>query len=165
MRLKSPHIAACFDCITQNIHLSLYHKIVNTGLYIKLGIAIFYLWPDMFIKVFHFLSLFAYLNLITYEGGDTSIPTKFAGDSVLEFVLDDVFDIPMDNLVSDIEIPNESYRLFNTVIHIIPAVLLMLSFFLFKQIGRIIVVAHPFYKTKSVCLPSYYSHLFRLKPF
>ncbi|WP_316818885.1 hypothetical protein [Pedobacter nyackensis] len=119
----------------------------------------------MFIKLFHFLSLFAYLNIITYEGGDTSIKHVFAGDSVLEFVLDDVLDIPMDSLAGDIEIPNESYRVFSTVIHIIPAVLLMLSFFLFKQIGRIIVIAHPFYKTKSVCLPSYYSHLFRFKPF
>lgn len=119
----------------------------------------------MFIKLFHFLSLFAYLNIITYEGGETSIQHIFAGDSMIEFVLDDVMNIPMDNLVDDLEIPNENYRLFNTAIHMMPVVLLMLSFFLFKQIGKIITIAHPFYKTKSICLPSYYSHLFRFKPF
>ncbi|MFA4869207.1 MAG: hypothetical protein WC623_13455 [Pedobacter sp.] len=119
----------------------------------------------MFIKLFHFLSLFAYLNTITYEGGETSVKNIFAGDSFIEFVLDDVMNIPMDNLVDDIEIPNESYRLFNSIIHIMPAILLVLSFFLARQIGKVIVIEHPFYKTKSVCLPSYYSHLFRFKPF
>lgn len=119
----------------------------------------------MFIKLFHFLSLFAYLNMITYEGGETAIQDKFAGDSMIEFVLDDVLNIPMDNLIDDIEIPNEKYRLFNTAIQMMPAVLMMLSFFLFKQIGKLITIAHPFYKTKSICLPGYYLHLFRFKPF
>lgn len=122
----------------------------------------------MFIKLFHFLSLFAYLNIIAYEAGDGSLNQKqstFAGDSVLEFVLDDLLDIPMHNYEDDLKVPNENYRLFHTGIYILPAIIVFLSFFLFKQIGKLIVIEHPLYKTKSVCLPSYYSHLFRLKPF
>lgn len=119
----------------------------------------------MFIKLFHFLSLFAYLNIITYEGGETSEKNTFAGDSVIEYVLNDVMNIPMHDLVDDIEIPNDSYRLFNSTIHIMPAILLVLSFFLNGPIEKIRVIEHPFYKTKSICLPSYYTHLFRFKPF
>ncbi len=126
----------------------------------------FYIWHNMFIKLFHFLSLFAYLNIIAYEAGDASVKQySFAGDSLLEIVLDDLLDIPMHNYEDGIEIPNENYRLFQTGIYILPAILILFSFFLFKQIGKIIKISHPFYKTKSTCLPSYYTHLFRLKPF
>ncbi|WP_214226409.1 hypothetical protein [Pedobacter sp. B4-66] len=107
------------------------------------------------------------MNIIAYEARDTSINNNqymYAGESFLEIVLDDILDIP-GNTHDDIEIPNESYRLFNVGVYILPAIVLFLSFFLVKQIGKIIIIFHPLYKAKSFCLPSYYSHLFRLKPF
>lgn len=119
----------------------------------------------MFIKLFHMLSLFAYLNTITYENGETTEKNTFAGDSVLEFVLNDIMNIPMNNLVDDIEVPNDSYRLFNSTIPFMPAILLLLSVFLPGLIEKIRVTEHPLYKTKSTCLPTYYTHLFRFKPF
>jgi hypothetical protein len=121
----------------------------------------------MFFKLFHFLALFAYLNIIVYEPGlnpGEHKPYKFDGDSLIEYVLDDLLDVPLSNNLEDIEIPNENYRPFNAGIFIMPA-LLFISIFLFREIGRLIVIDHPFYRNKSFCLPGYYSFLFRYKPF
>lgn len=120
----------------------------------------------MFIKIFHFLSLFAYLNILAYEPADPNLKQdSVAGESMLEIVLDDLMDIPIHTDGEDIEIQNEKYRVFQTALNIMPAVLLLLALFLFKQIGKVVTAIHPFYKTKSTCRPSYYTHLFRLKPF
>jgi len=122
----------------------------------------------MIIKLFHFLSLFAYLNITVYEAGAGSASEKqymFAGDSIIEFLLDDVMDIPMKHHGNDIEIPNEKYRIFQTGTFVAPILLFFLLIFIFKAIGRTIKVSHPLYQNKSFCLPGYYSYLFRLKPF
>lgn len=122
----------------------------------------------MIIKLFHFLSLFAYLNIIVYEAGASPTVDKqyiFAGDSIIEFILDDVMDIPMKNHGNDLEIPNEKYRVFQSVSFVAPLIFFFSLIFVFSCIYRTIKVDHPFYQNKSFCLPGYYSYLFRLKPF
>lgn len=122
----------------------------------------------MIIKLFHFLSLFAYLNIIVYEAGASPAVDKqynFAGDSIIEFVLDDIMDIPMKTNGNDIEIPYEKYRVFQTGNFIMPELLFFFLIFAFTSICKTIKISHPLYQNKSFCLPGYYSYLFRLKPF
>lgn len=122
----------------------------------------------MIIKLLHFLSLFAYLNMAVYEAGASSASEKqyiFAGDSIIEFFLDDIMDIPMNHQGNDIEIPNEKYRFFQAGNIIIPIVFFFVLIFIFQRIGRAIKISHPLYQARSFCLPGYYSYLFRLKPF
>lgn len=122
----------------------------------------------MIIKLFHFLSLFAYLNIIVYEAGACPTVDKqyiFAGDSIIEFLLDDVMDIPMKSHETDLEIPNEKYRVFQSGNFVAPITFFFFLIFVFSRICRTIKINHPFYQNKSVCLPGYYSYLFRLKPF
>ena len=118
----------------------------------------------MLFKFFYFLGLFAYLNIIVYEAGTNSVNkhTVLDGDSLVEYVIDDLLDLPKSN-VDDIEIQNEKYSLFNTGNYIVTAAVLI-CFFLYRQILPTLT-EHPLYKTKSFCLPGYYSFLFRLKPF
>ncbi|MEJ5960817.1 hypothetical protein [Pedobacter immunditicola] len=119
----------------------------------------------MFIKLFHFLGLFAYLNIIVYEAGTNTVNkyTMLDGGSLVEYFVDDLLDLPI-NEAEDLEIQNEDYRRFQTGSHLITATILF-CFFLPRRILRTPVIAHPFYRTKSFCLPGYYSFLFRFKPF
>ena len=64
----------------------------------------------MWTRIFYFLALFSYLNLLFYQAGvntntrATNISTQyFMGDSLLEFVLDDVLDIPIEVPEKDAE--------------------------------------------------------------
>lgn len=74
----------------------------------------------MWTRIFYFLALFSYLNLLFYQAGvnpnahATNIPTQyFMGDSLLEFVLDDVLDIPIEIPEKDAEVQFDDYRIFN----------------------------------------------------
>jgi len=122
----------------------------------------------MIIKLFHFLSLFAYLNIIVYEAGASPSVDKqyiFAGDSIIEFFLDDVMDIPMKSQGNDLEIPNEEYRVLQSGNFVAPIIFFFFLILAFSRICRAIITSHSFYQNKSFCLPGYYSYLFRLKPF
>ncbi len=120
----------------------------------------------MLFKFFHIVGLFAYLNIIVYEAGFNALSkdTTLDGHSFVEYVIDDLLDLPQSN-VQDVKIPNEEYRLVKTATPAIAAVAFFLCFFLFRQLIRTRVVEHPYYSARSLCLPGYYSFLFRLKPF
>lgn len=120
----------------------------------------------MLFKFFHFLGLFAYLNIIVYEAGFNvlSKDTMLDGHSLVEYVIDDLLDLPKSH-VQDLKIPNEDYRLAKAATPALGVIAFFLCFFLYKQFLRVEVTEHPFYKARSFCLPGYYSFLFRLKPF
>jgi hypothetical protein len=120
----------------------------------------------MLFKFLHIIGLFAYLNIIVYEAGFNALSkdTVLDGHSLVEYVIDDLLDLAKTN-VQDLKIPNEEYRLAKAATPIISAIAFFLCFFLYRQVLRTRVVDHPSYKARSLCLPGYYSFLFRLKPF
>jgi hypothetical protein len=120
----------------------------------------------MLFKFLHIIGLFAYLNIIVYEAGFNALSkdTVLDGHSLVEYVIDDLLDLPKTN-VQDLKIPNEEYRLAKASMPTIGAIAFFLCFFLYRQVLRTQVVEHPSYKARSLCLPGYYSFLFRLKPF
>lgn len=119
-------------------------------------------------KFLHFLVLFAYINIIAYElgpvtaNGDKRLLEK---DSLIEFFLNNILDIPMNADIVEVEHVNENYRPVHVFSFAFSTVLFLLGFFLFKKFPKVISSSHPFYSSKSFCLPAYYSYLFRLKPF
>lgn len=122
----------------------------------------------MFIRLFHFLALFGYMNIISYEASCNTLqngPALFDGDSLIEFVLNDVLDIPLEKQVPDAEVLFDEYRIFQSGVYVLP-ILFLLAAFSFGLLFFIIKKEyHPFYRNKSICLPGYYSFLFRYKPF
>ncbi|WP_432710701.1 hypothetical protein [Pedobacter sp.] len=116
-------------------------------------------------KLFHFLGLFAYLNIIVYEADSTTVhkSTVLGGDSLVEYFVDDLLEIPK-GITEDPEIPHEDYRLFKAGNHVHAATVILICFLFSRQLLPS-SIDHPFYKAKSFCLPGYYSFLFRFKPF
>lgn len=124
----------------------------------------------MISKIFHFFVLFAYLNIIVYETDVSAINNEghlFDGDSLIEFVLDDLLNVVDHDTAVSMDVQHEDYRPFKNLSSnlIIPIVLMLFAFDFFKQILYKVKVIHPFYQAKSLCLPNYYYHLFRFKPF
>ena len=120
----------------------------------------------MLFKLFHFIGLFAYLNIIVYEAGFNAVSkdTMLDGHSIVEYVVDELLNLPKTN-VQDIKVPNEEYRSVKAATPVSSVIAFVLCFFLFRQFVITKVANHPFYRARSFCLPGYYSFLFRLKPF
>lgn len=120
----------------------------------------------MLFKLFHLIGLFAYLNIIVYEAGFSAVSkdTTLDGHSIVEYVVDDLLNLPKTN-IQDIKVPNEEYRMVKAATPVLGAIAFFLCFFLYRQFLVTKVTDHPFYRARSFCLPGYYSFLFRLKPF
>lgn len=122
----------------------------------------------MFIKLFHFLALFGYLNIMAYEASCNTVQNEhvlFDGDSLIEFVLNDILDMPLTKDSPDNEVMFDEYRIFHPGIYVLPVIFLVAAFFFGLLSFVIKKEKHPFYQNKSICLPGYYSFLFRYKPF
>lgn len=120
----------------------------------------------MLFKFLHIVGLFAYLNIIVYEAGFNALSkdTVLDGHSLVEYVVDDLLELPKTN-IQDLKIPNEEYRVVKASTPVLGVIAFLLCFFLHKQLRLGRIIEHPFYKAKSFCLPGYYSFLFRFKPF
>lgn len=120
----------------------------------------------MLIKFFHYLWLFAYLNVIVYEAAFIAADKQpmLEGNALVENVIGNIIDIP-EVTGQEVTVPNEEYRFLKRSNHMITAIVLVLCFFLGRRLFSAKITEHPFYKTKSFCLPGYYSFLFRFKPF
>lgn len=122
----------------------------------------------MIMKIFHFLALFAYLNTITYhEGSSFSNSERFDldGDSLVEFILEDVLDLPLHQEDDDLEMPYDEYRI--SVIHAtLPPLFIRYNNFSIPitplEDPQIIT---SLFGSKILLTPGYYTYLFRLKPF
>jgi len=123
----------------------------------------------MLLKLVHYFVLLSYLNILGYEAS-ANIPEieddyLMNGESLLEFVLDDVLDLPVDKETDDVEIRYEEYRFIPYPDYILPLFVLFLgAMFLFRPLTK--VQKHPVYDAKKrQIIPGYYSFLYRLKPF
>ncbi len=122
----------------------------------------------MLSRLIHFFVLFAYINVSVYESNplnDHGNSHLFDGNSVMEYVLVNLLDVSNEENEVNVEIQNENYRPFSHFQNIFPAILFIFLIHCFKQIIGKVKISHPFYQAKSVCLPFYYLHLFRFKPF
>lgn len=123
----------------------------------------------MLLKLVHFFVLGCYLNLLGYEAS-ANIPEieddyLFNGESLLEFVLDDVLDLPVNKETADVEIRYEEYRTIPYQDYIMPLFVLVLGvFFTFRTLLQ--DPKHPVYDAKKrQIIPGYFTYLYRLKPF
>ncbi|WP_437919174.1 hypothetical protein [Sphingobacterium sp. LRF_L2] len=123
----------------------------------------------MLTKLVHYLVLLCYVNILAYEGGadyylaDNSYLLN--GESILEFVLDDVLDIPIDEEAESIELRYDEYRAMPYQYYLMPLFVLAVAF-----LFHLTVVEqrkkHPVYDAKKrQIIPGYYTFLYRLKPF
>ena len=125
----------------------------------------------MSIKIFHFLALFGYLNILFYQAGvntntrASNISTQyFTGDSLLEFVLDDVLDIPIEVPEKDSEVQFDDYRIFNFNPQILSVFIFVLGLF-YSALSILKQKKHPLYSKKNACLSGYYQYLYRYSLF
>lgn len=122
----------------------------------------------MIMKIFHFLALFAYLNTITYHEGNSICNGSrfdFDGDSLVEFILDDVLDLPIHMEDEDPEMMFEEYRISAFQATVPPLFFRNLSLAM-----PVTPVADPqiitsIFSSKILETPGYYTYLFLLKPF
>lgn len=124
----------------------------------------------MLLKLVHYFVLLCYVNILAYEAGGNCYAADgnsiLNGESILEFVLDDVLEIPIDKSTQDVEIPYDEYRSHsNQNLYILPVFI-----FVFGLIFGIKYLPndrkHPFYDSeKNPIHLGYNSFLHRFKPF
>lgn len=123
----------------------------------------------MLLKVVHYIVLLCYLNILAYQP-EVGIAAHqqdsiLNGESLLEFVLDDVLNLPIDQEAEDVDILYDKYRTFESqgaALSLFVFVLALL--FSFKQF--VSYIKHPVYDGKKrQIIPGYYTHLYRLQTF
>lgn len=122
----------------------------------------------MIMKIFHFLALFAYLNTITYhEGSSISNGSRFDldGDSLVEFILEDVLDLPIHMEEEDPEMMFEEYRISAFQATVPPLFFRNMNFAtpVAKMADPQIITS--VFNSKIFEIPGYYAYLSLLKPF
>ncbi|SFC13853.1 hypothetical protein SAMN05421747_10533 [Parapedobacter composti] len=127
-----------------------------------------YICAAMSVKLFNFLALFAYINCLCYQDGpyhgqyDRGL---LDGDPLIEIVLDDLLDFPLNDAANESDFHYEKYRpnfgafslaqlLPKQLVASLTQLPLLLSTPMKSAFG-----------SKLKCLPGYYLYLFRLKPF
>gem|GEM_PF-200747 len=84
---------------------------------------------DMLGKIFHFLTLFAYLNLLTYESFSSATgQVLHAGETIVEYFLDDVLDLePIQSSQEEKVLLQDDYRIFSLNSQVLPIFILFLG--------------------------------------
>ncbi|QBQ42396.1 hypothetical protein [Sphingobacterium psychroaquaticum] len=121
----------------------------------------------MILKLIHFFVLLCYVNILAYEVGVNAHTHEgiLNGESILEFVLDDVLDIPISKTSEDVTIPYDEYRSMSHQSYLIPlfVFLITISFAIASVMEQ---PKHPKYDGKKrQIFPGYYAFLYRYKPF
>ncbi|NGM65881.1 hypothetical protein [Sphingobacterium sp. SGR-19] len=123
----------------------------------------------MWFKIVHALVLLCYLNILAYQPETVSVirhdDSLLNGESLLEFVLDDLLNLPLDHEADDVEILYDKYRVFEFQGPVLSFFVFVLAIlFSFKQLAS--YIKHPVYDGKKRrIIPGYYTHLYRLQPF
>lgn len=123
----------------------------------------------MWFKIVHALVLLCYLNILAYQPETMSVirhdDSLLNGESLLEFVLDDLLNLPLDHEADDVEILYDKYRVFEFQGPVLSFFVFVLAIlFSFKQLAS--YIKHPVYDGKKRrIIPGYYTHLYRLQPF
>ncbi len=119
-------------------------------------------------KILHFLALFGYLNILCYEVKQSDyfgLTPKVSNETLVEVVLGEVLDINHTELPESLpEIIFDEYRIFTLFIGLLPMVMFF-TWLLARVLNPIKEQEHPFYLSKTLCLPGYYSFLYRYRPF
>lgn len=122
------------------------------------------------LKLIHFFVLLCYINILAYEaGGDAYVVDQDSilnGESILEFVLDDVLDLPINKEAQDVEILYDEYRSHSYQHHhLVPVFIIVFGLLLvFKYLSN--DRKHPFYdNNKKQVLLGYDTFLHRFKLF
>ena len=123
----------------------------------------------MLFKILHSIVLLCYLNILAYQpevaGASRHDDTLLNGESLLEIVLDDVLDIPIDEHADDVQIPYDEYRPMEQMELALAAFIFVLAvLFSFELFAT--YLKHPVYSGKKrFIIPAYYTHLYRFQPF
>lgn len=119
-------------------------------------------------RLFHFLALFGYLNLLCFEVNSSCFFNSGevkTNETFVEVLLEEVLN--MKHADSDEPVPNiffDDYRAMSLILGLLPAILIF-SWLLVRVKELIKTQDHPFYLSKTLCLPGYYSFLYRYRPF
>ncbi len=121
---------------------------------------------NMLVKIFHLLTLFAYLNLLTYESFSSATgQVLHAGETIVEYFLDDVLDLePVQTSQEEKVLLQDDYRIFSVNSQVL-SIFIFVFGIVFTALCFTKVKAHPFYRSKTLCLPGYYRFLNRFRPF
>ncbi|WP_156308620.1 hypothetical protein [Sphingobacterium endophyticum] len=119
-------------------------------------------------RLLHFLALFGYLNVLCLEVKSSDLfgsSALIANETLVEVVLEEVLDLTHAEQSETLpEIIFDEYRIFSLMLGLIPLVLVFT--WLLSRLSRIIpLIKHPFYLSKTLCLPGYYQFLYRYRPF
>lgn len=122
----------------------------------------------MLLKLFHFLALFGYLNMLCFEVRFDdlvySTPVE-ANETFLELVFEEIFDVdhPEDNTVIP-KIIYDEYQIFQSSVGLMPVVLIFA--WLLCMVFLLSKVNPPFNRRdKTRNRPGYYTFLYRYRPF
>lgn len=117
-------------------------------------------------KFLHIITLFAYLNLLTYDSfSSTTGQVLHAGESVVEFLLDDVLDMePVDSSPEEKVLLQDDYRIFHPNYQIL-SVFIFVFGVVFSALTFAKMRNHPFYRSKTRCVLGYHLFLYRYRPF
>lgn len=119
-------------------------------------------------RVLHIFFLLAYLNILCYEVKYCSFfystPVE-SSETLLEIVLEEVLNLSHSD--SQEPIPTilfDDYRILSLALAILP-IILFFSWLVRKIFPPLKDNEHPIYLSKTMCLPGYYSFLYRFRPF
>ena len=119
-------------------------------------------------RIFHFLALFGYLNILCYEVNITGLYSDAVihpNETFVEVVMEEVLN--MEHSEEDKSLLNiffDDYRILFFSFILIP--LVMVFKWLIARLTRFLrEEKHPFYFSKTLCLPGYYRFLSRYRPF
>lgn len=119
-------------------------------------------------RLFHFLALFGYLNILCFEVktcdffGSGTITTN---ETLVEVVLEEVLDIKhAENQEIVPSIIFDDYRTMAFFLGILPAIMVV-AWLLARVVELLKSLDHPFYLSKTQCLPGYYNFLYRFRLF
>ncbi|MDR2283587.1 MAG: hypothetical protein LBE37_10275 [Sphingobacterium sp.] len=120
------------------------------------------------LRILHFLVLFGYLNVLCYEVQYCNMldfRPVVSGETFLEVVLEEILDITDSEQQETVpQIFFDDYRILFLSLGVLPTILfvvwLLRKLFLFTK-----TIKHPRYESKRLCLPGYYTFLYRYRPF
>lgn len=122
----------------------------------------------MLVKILSLFTLLTYLNTITYhDNGDMrqSSDLGLESETLIEFLLEDIFELPMSGNSEDPDVQYDEYR-YGHVTGVMPPFKWRESSLL-SPVPLVIILDNTttLFDSKTICQPGYYTYLFRLKPF
>ncbi|MGJ1206417.1 hypothetical protein [Sphingobacterium lactis] len=119
-------------------------------------------------RLMYFFALFGYLNILCYEVKSSDLFGFFpveSNETFVEVVLEEVLNMqhPQEGDVLP-EIIFDDYRILSLFLGLIPLVLVF-TWLIARLREQLTTIKHPLYLSKTLCLPGYYSFLYRYRPF